>query len=235
MPEDTPQQIPEGQIERLARKAAKTMATDMLNDMAEDAGFKDFGDMKGWLKQARKAGTREPEPPEPAADVATQIKAAVDKAVKEVTDRLTAEHKTATDRLTADHESAQQRARAERLFVEGGVKPADLPYAMSRFVAHVKTLDDAALEKFDEAAFLATLKTEAPYVFTGAPAPATPPAPVSTAPPGGGPAAPPSGGPQPFNALKATKDQIAERMRQIRAMPHVPAQAPAPPPPPASA
>lgn len=120
-------------------------------------------------------------------------------------------------------------ARIEREIREGlleaGVRRQDLDWALMRFQSVIADLPPDKLKEYELQHFVDELRSSAPHVFRDhgegnepkTAATAAPPAKTSTGARTEAPPASPEGQPT-FDALKATPEQVRERLEQIRAL-----------------
>ena len=129
-------------------KAVKDEARRQVQALVKELGFDDVPALKAHLAGTRETdddGTKRP----PAAATTTNAQEA--------------------------HEQELEEARIESALreslLDAGVRRRDLDFAVSRFVARVRDLDDDALKTYDVPDFVKELATDVPMVFVEGKAP----------------------------------------------------------------
>jgi hypothetical protein len=126
------------------------------------------------------------------------------------------------ERLADELAATRAKAALREAALAVGVK--DLDVAMSLMKTHLKTLDDAALEAFDERAYFKGLLTKRPYLAANPDDPSplvvkevVEERPAQTGPKGAPPPprAPNNEAAQPFDAMKASRAEVEARLASL--------------------
>lgn len=171
----------------------EAIKAEQRREALKEMGFKDEAEFKADQK-ARKE----------AADAKLSESERNQKALKEALDARGAAEQAIEKHKSEAKTLREQLAMRDKLD-EKGVAPKERIIAETLY-AHAKNAKD-----FDEAKFFEELQKERPYLFGSAVTAAAPPANTTASPPAGGSpfgVPPPSNG-KPFNAMTATREELA--------------------------